>query len=512
MVADRISEVFGTAARQWPERALFADPDAPERTFAEAAADVAAAAGRLAAAGVGAGHRIGLSMGNGQAFFTHLLALNSLGASALPMAADALAADRAAQLLDACVAAVIAGPDQIAGFAHAPLPAGTPDAPPAVRGPAAAWPDEAAVLFTSGTTGRPKRCVLSNRYFVNIGRHYAGIGGLCAFRPAGDRILTPLPVTHINALACSFMVALETGSALIALDRFRASTWWETVRDAQATVVHYLGVMPAILLTHAPSPQDREHALRFGFGAGVDPRHRAAFEERFGFPLVEAWAMTETGAGAWVTAAHEPRHVGARCIGRPGPEMAHRIVRDGGAIVVPDEPGELLVRASGPDGRSGFFSGYDGDPDATEAAWDGGWFHTGDIVCRGRDGSLFFVDRLKNIIRRSGENIAAIEVEAALLTHPGVAACAVLPVEDELRGEEVMALIVPAGTVPDPTDLHDHAAAVLPYFKAPGWIGVVGALPTTGSQKLQRGAVREIGRAMVATGQAHDLRDRKRRR
>src|SRR6185295_1385864 len=133
---------------------------------------------------------------------------------------------------------------------------------------------------------------------------------------------------------------------------------------SRATVVHYLGVMPALLLAAPASELDRQHKVRFGFGAGVDARHHAPFEERFGFPLLEAWAMTETGAAACIMAHREPRHVGTNC------------------FCGIDVPGELLVRATGIDPRRDFFVGYLKDDAATEAAWADGWFHTGDVVRR----------------------------------------------------------------------------------------------------------------------------------
>ena len=307
----------------------------------------------------------------------------------------------------------------------------------------AAAADELALLYTSGTTGLPKGCMLSNEYFLEIGRLYVGLGGYCRFDGQGDRLATPLPVTHMNALAVSFMVMLMTGGCLIQLDRFHPSTWWQSIRASRATAFHYLGVMPAMLLNAPATDQDDvSGSVRFAFGAGVDPRHQAAFEARFKVPLIEAWAMTETGAGAWITANQDPRHPGQRCFGRAPAGLAHRIVDDEGTDVAPGAVGELLVRREGAQPRRGFFSGYYKDLAATDLAWRDGWFHTGDLVRTGADGSFFFVDRSKNIVRRSGENIAAVEVESALQTHPDVAATAVCPVTDEIRGEEVFAFVV----------------------------------------------------------------------
>src|SRR5262249_25336867 len=161
---------------------------------------------------------------------------------------------------------------------------------------------------------------------------------------------------------------------------------WASVADSGATIVHCLGVIPAILLQLPPSEDERRHAVRFAFAPAVDVRHRAQFEARYGIPIVDAWAMTETGGGAATTTAREPPGFPARCIGRPHAGMQYRLVGDQGGDVRPGEPGELLVRARGADPRAGFFGGYLDDAAATEEAWAGGWFHTGDYVSAGTDG------------------------------------------------------------------------------------------------------------------------------
>ena len=277
-----------------------------------------------------------------------------------------------------------------------------------------AWPSlatECALLYTSGTTGRPKGCILPNRYFLHSGAWYAGVGGMAALRLAQangqggwvqDRMLTPLPLVHMNAMAYSTLAMVLTGGCLIVLDRFHPGTWWDSVRASRATVVHYLGLMPSMLMKAPPRDDDRAHAVRFGFGAVVDRALHAPFEARFGFPLLEAWAMTETGAGAVVMAQREPRQVGTNCFGREGEDVLVRLVAGHGGEAGVDEPGELWVRHAGADPRDGFFAGYLKDPEATAEAWAGGWFHTGDIVRRDADGQLHFIDRRKNVIRRSG--------------------------------------------------------------------------------------------------------------
>lgn len=532
-----VFDAFARAAERWPERPLFEvlpetaacygiQPGAID--YETALGAVRLLRGRLAAAGYGPGHRVMLLRENRPDFFLWWLALNALGASAVPVNPDLRAAELAYMIGHAEPALAIANGDRCAALEAAAQEAGIamhavpPETPlPHPRADAAiakgtGTAREAALLYTSGTTGAPKGCILANSYFLEAGRWYAQAGGLCALDPeAEERMLTPLPVFHMNAMAYSFMAMIAVGGCLIALDRFHPRTWWDAVRTSRATCLHYLGVMPSMLMGAAPAPDDRSHSVRFGFGAGVDPKLHGLFEERFGFPLVEAWAMTETGAGAVICANDLPRRVGESCLGRAGAGLEVRLIGEDGAEA---ERGELLVRRSGPDPRAGFFSGYFKDPAATDAAWDGGWFHTGDIVRRAEDGALFFVDRKKNVIRRSGENIAAIEVESVLARHPAIAGVAVTAVPDPVRGDEVFALIQPKAGTGDA----DLAAEItrwcltrLAYYKAPGYIAFVADLPLTATQKLQRGVVKSRAAALAAASDpatgTHDLRALKKR-
>ena len=220
--------------------------------------------------------------------------------------------------------------------------------------------------------------------------------------------------------------------------------------------------------------------------------------------------MTETGAGAVTSTAGGPRHIGQRCIGRAAPTMDYRLVDDAGADVMRGEAGELLVRQKGNAPRRGFFSEYLKDEAATAEAWEGGWFHTGDVVYEGADRSLFFVDRKKNIVRRSGENIAVIEVEGVLANLDGIAGVAVAPVPDEMRGEEVFALIVPRNPPHDARAFAEEIARAcaerLAYFKVPGHIAFVDTIPITATQKLQRGTIRALAAGAVGAPGTIDLR------
>jgi acyl-CoA synthetase (AMP-forming)/AMP-acid ligase II len=525
--------------------------------WAAAAAEVARLRAAFAAAGYGHGHRVGLMLENRPAFLFHWFALNALGASVVPISAEMRAAEleylvghseialavvlpgRGADLEAAAekagrplavaelhpTIAPIATSNASASDARKPATTASPSRPLFPRAPApaprAAEPidaaTECALLYTSGTTGRPKGCILSNAYFLAAGRWYAGLDGVCEVRPDRERIVTPLPLNHVNAMAFSTMVVLVAGGCLVQLDRFHPQTWWQSVRASRATIVHYLGVMPPMLMSAPASPADRDHAVRWGFGAGVDKKLHAPFEARFGFPLVEAWAMTETGAAACIMANREPRHVGTSCFGRAEAFVEVRLVDDEGRDVADATPGELLVRSTGDEPRRHFFSGYLKDEAATAEAWADGWFHTGDVVRREADGSFCFVDRKKNVIRRSGENISAVEVESVLNQHPAVKASAVAAAPDEIRGDEVLACIVAREPVAEgdrstlAASIVEHALAQLAYHKAPGYVAFVDALPLTLSQKIQRGELKAMAQALPGAAHCVDTRSLKRR-
>ncbi|XAH23171.1 AMP-binding protein [Xylophilus sp. GW821-FHT01B05] len=506
------------------------DPAGREISFADAAHAVRGLMARYAQAGYGHGHRVGLLLESRPEHMLHKLALNALGACCVPINPDyrprelaylldhakvdlvlLLAArlpDLRAALRECSNRPAIATLEDFAGQ----LPAARSDAH--AGAPGADTP--ASILYTSGTTGRPKGCVLSHRYELASGQAYATRGGLATLREGAERIYNPLPLFHVNASILSFQCALLTGNCQVQSDRFRPARWWAEVQASRATVVHYLGVIVQMLMAQPPAAQDREHQVRFGFGAGAEPQLHAAFEARFGFPLLELWGMTEMVRA--LVACHEPRQVGTRAFGRALPGVEVRVANDTGTQVPDDTPGELLIRHSAATPRQDFFSGYLDDPAATEAAWHGGWFHTGDIVTRDATGMLHFVDRRKNIIRRSGENIAAAEVEAVLLTHPWVAQAAVMAVPDAVREEEVLACVVLrpdagcAATLETAQALFAHCDAELAYYKAPGWLYFTDSIPTTGTQKVQKHAIFAGGVDPREADGVLDLRGLKRRR
>jgi acyl-CoA synthetase (AMP-forming)/AMP-acid ligase II len=529
-----IYAVLAASAQKWAERPLLNvlpatagiyGIDAGEISFGAALAAADAWADRLSAAGYTAGMRISLLLENRPEFFLIWLGANKLGLSVVPINPDLRAAELEYLIGHAESALIIATDARAPGLQEAADAAGvackavTPDADlPSPRADAVVAraaegaAREAAVLYTSGTTGNPKGCVLANEYFLEVGRWYSTLGGIVALTSDGERMITPLPIFHMNAMAYSFMAMMTVGGCLTALDRFHPSTWWQDVADSRATCLHYLGVMPSMLMGAEPSAQDQVHSVRFGFGAGVDPKLQAAFEARFGFPLMEAWAMTETGAGAVISAHEHDRLIGQSALGQVPAWLEVKLVDETGAEVPAGESGELLVRRKGDSPRKGFFAEYYKNPEATDEAWEDGWFHTGDIVRMGEGGNMFFVDRRKNVIRRSGENIAAVEVESILMRHPEITAAGAAAVPDEVRGDEVFTCL----TVADPSpgkaaEIVTWALGQMAYYKVPGYVAFVDELPLTSTQKIQRKELKQLALSFVDAPATIDTRHLKKR-
>jgi acyl-CoA synthetase (AMP-forming)/AMP-acid ligase II len=536
-----IGEAFSAVVARYADQPFLVVPRDAQRgyrsggsstSYGDALAYVEAATAALAAAGYGHGHRIAVLLENRPEILLLKLAFATLGISWVPVNPDYRPSEIAYLLQDSGAELVIALPhhvgrvDEAAAEIAQPIAIMTYDPVDAAGPPTFPEPSraarlaqtpvtpatEASLLYTSGTTGRPKGCIISHEYELMMGAWYATRGGRLTITEMGERVYNPLPLFHVNAGIILFYCMMLTGNCQILPERFSRGRWWSEIRETEATGIHYLGVVIPVLMNEPAGPHDRDHKLRWGLGAGVEPSLHAAFEERFGFPLIEVWGMTEMCR--ILADCHEPRQIHTRAMGRPQPGLEVRVVDEADNEVPHGTAGEMVVRHSAETPRKGAFSGYLNHPEATEEAWRGGWFHTGDTVSQDDTGMLYFVDRKKNIIRRSGENIAAAEIEACLQAHANVAQVAVIPIADEMRDEEVMACVIIRDKTADrelAEALFAHCNAELAYYKAPGWVVFVDSLPVTGTQKVLKHMIFGEGQDPRVLPEAHDLRSLKKR-
>lgn len=346
--------------------------------------------------------------------------------------------------------------------------------------------DEAAVLYTSGTTGRPKGCIVDQYYYLLNGQSYVDQHLITS----EDRILTPLPLFHMNAQSLTAVGGLHAGAGVVFVDRFHPTTWWEDIRKYQVTFFHYLGIIPAMLYTMPETPQDALPRKVYGIGAGVPKDIHEAFEKRFNVELLELYGSTESGSGGAYMTGRRPkdRKVGTASFGKPAPGVEGKIVDDDDKEVPYGEIGELVTRSTDPaNHRKGYMLGYLKDPGATEKVWRSGWFHTGDFCRQDNEGYCFFVDRKKDIIRRSGENISASEVESVIRLHPNIADVAAIPVPDKVRIEEIKIYVVrKPGAKVKPEEIIGWCEDHLAYFKIPRYVEFRDSLPKTSTEKIKK--------------------------
>jgi crotonobetaine/carnitine-CoA ligase len=342
--------------------------------------------------------------------------------------------------------------------------------------------DTLAILYTSGTTGPSKGVVCPHGQFTWWGQNVGGWLGLTA----DDVLYTCLPLFHTNALN-AFVQSVMHGARYVVGPRFSASRFWQRLVDADATVTYLLGAMLTILVARPPSPLEHAHRVRVALAPATAAETWRIFEERFGIRIVDGHGMTETNA------VIGPRDGKQRpgWMGRVMPGFDARVV-DEHDVEVPDgSPGELVMR---PDEPFAFATGYWRMPEETVRVWRNLWFHSGDRVVRDDAGYFRFLDRLKDAIRRRGENISSWEVEQVLLRHPAVAAAAVVPVPSELGEDEVMAYVVPCpGQKVDPLDLVRFCEPLLAYFAIPRFVEVVAEFPLTENGKIRKVVLRERG-------------------
>jgi crotonobetaine/carnitine-CoA ligase len=277
------------------------------------------------------------------------------------------------------------------------------------------------------------------------------------------------------------------GATLVVEKRFSASAFWASLVRHQATVTYVLGAMVPILLSKDATPDDKAHRVRIALAPGVPPQFHADFTARFGLALLDGYGSTETNfvIGADIS---EQR---PGTMGKVRPGFDARVVDDDDNEVPAGTPGELMLRASEP---YAFATGYFGMPEKTVEAWRNLWFHTGDRVVRDADGYFTFMDRLKDAIRRRGENISSYEVEQVLLSHPAVEVAAVFPVKSEMAEDEVMTTIVlREGATLGEVELMQFCEPRLSYFAVPRYVEFLPQLPATENGKIQKFKLRERG-------------------
>lgn len=336
------------------------------------------------------------------------------------------------------------------------------------------------ICFTSGTTGPPKGVELSHISNVKLAQDVV----LAMDYTDADVLLNMFPFSHINARYTAALAAILVNARVVFRRGFSASTFWDECREHGVTAFNYLGGLPSFLLSKPPSPLDLEHDVRRAYGAGVSSANNAEFARRFGVTLVEVLGSTELGT-ITANSLHD-RRLGS--CGRPVPELEIELHDENGVPVEPGLPGEVVVRARVP---HIIFSGYYRSPDATADAWRGGWFHTGDRCRVDEDGWFSFVDRVKDTIRRRGENISSWEVEQVALEHADVAEAAA--VGATFGDEEEVLLVVVAERALDPVALLDHCQASLPHYAVPRFVRFVDELPRNASARVMKQDLRSAG-------------------
>lgn len=349
--------------------------------------------------------------------------------------------------------------------------------PPALEREIAPW-DMQSIIFTSGTTG-PSKGVMSSYM------HLYSMAKAAPFLRSDERYMVNLPMFHSGGVMPVTAMLIHGGS-IVMVDAFDTNTFWDTIRTREITTVILLGVMGGFLLKRPPSPDDRNHTLRT---CTYVPLNDTApqFHERFGTEVHTHFNMTEISMP--IVSDPNPTALGSAGKARKGVEV--RIVDENDCEVPVGAVGELIVRTEAPWALN---HGYAANPEATAAAWRNGWFHTGDGFRKDAEGNFYFVDRLKDAIRRRGENISSFEVESEILSHPAVREAAAVAVKSEIAEDEVMAVVaLKDGAEFDPADLIEFLRPRMAHFMIPRYVRVVDGLPRTPTAKIEKVRLREAG-------------------
>lgn len=449
-------------------------------------------------AGIGSGDRIALLLPSNLRLLQIELAIQKVGAIMVPLIYGSTASEVAyvvehaepkACITDktsfevACAEGIPGGP-HTAWFVFDS--AGTNDTPDRVRPGDSLYADSVvrpphhgitpddpmAIMYTSGSTGKPKGVVQPNRGIVAAG--YAIAERLEA--TPEDNFFSCLPLFHAAATHMLLAPAIASGGRFTLVQNFSKDAFWEQVRSSGSTVTLLMPAHLAILLTAEPSERDKDHPMRV-FASHVQPQ---AFIDRFGVPLAVTWAMTETsGVG---TMSSPGRSVPEHCIGEPMFGAEVKVVGANNELLPPGDQGELCFS------HPGVMLEYFRDPANTAATRRDEWVHTGDLCSLDAEGSVYFHGRIKNVIKRAGENIAGEEVEFCIADLPAVVDCVTAAVPDEIYTEEVHAVVgIEPGSGVTEQAVVDWCAERLSSWKVPRYVTIVeGELPRLTNGKLNR--------------------------
>jgi long-chain acyl-CoA synthetase len=467
----------------------------------------------LAATGAREGDRIGLLCPNGAEFAVAYLGILKCGATVVPLNLFLSATEMRYCLGDSGARGLVhhAAFDRPAAESTLglDLPSslrigdGPPDPGPEPSEPAVAprlglGPGEAVavILYTSGTTGRPKGAMLTHKNLVSNAESVARALGVCA----EDRVLVVLPMFHAFAATVGLLTPLLHGSALIPLPRFEPRAISQAIADHGATL--FLGVpsMYSVLLRLDERSVAQWSGVRLcvSGGAALPAATLAAFESRFGVPVVEGDGPTECGPVTCVNPPQGPRKPGS--VGLPIPGVEMRILDPDGRELPDDTPGEVCVR--GPS----VMKGYHGLPEATSAAFFGDWFRTGDLGTRDGDGYFFLVDRIKDLIIVNGMNVYPRVIEEVLYAHPKIAEAAVVGDPDPRHGEVPVAYVAARpGETLEATEVRDWCRGRLGRHEQPRRVLIRDALPKNAAGKILKRELRRTGeteRGIAAATQA----------
>ena len=362
------------------------------------------------------------------------------------------------------------------GISAITKPSAPPPAPPKPIKPF----DTQSIIYTSGTTGRSKGVLSSYMHAFSC----VGPDAWNCLTP-NDRQLVHMPIFHIGG-AFIATVSLCAASSIGVVSHFRTEAFWDQLRELEITSAFLLGAMATFLLKQPPGPRDRDHQLRIVFIVPLGQSGKP-FRERFGVDFFTLFNMTEI-CTPLISSANPVKD---NICGRPRAGVEVRLVDEHDCILKNGEVGQLILRTEAPWAMN---HGYNANPQATADAWRNGWFHTGDAFFRDADGDYHFVDRLKDAIRRRGENISSFEIEVELLSHPSVREAAAIPVPSEHSEDEVMVVLAPAaGSTIEPEEIIHHLRPRVAHHMIPRYVRIIDELPKTPTAKVEKHVLRAEG-------------------